>query len=110
MDTSNLKKKCPRCNTEIEPKRYATAGDEAFSGLCGAGGAAIGFTLGGPVGAVIGAAVCYFGNKKAVMSIKDHHDKSQWFKYKCPKCGCQWKEKIHTNDDPEDPSWMNAAY
>lgn len=110
MDTCYFKKKCPRCNTEIEPKRIATAGDEAFSGMCGAGGAAIGFTLGGPVGAIVGAAVSYFGNKKAIMSIKDHHDKSQWFKYKCPKCGCQWKEKIHTNDDPEDPSWINAAY
>ena len=29
MDTSSLKKKCPRCGTEIEPKRHATAGDQA---------------------------------------------------------------------------------
>lgn len=110
MDTSHLKKNCPRCNTEIEPKRYATTGDKALSVVFGAAGAAVGFALGGPIGALIGAAVSYIGNKKAIMTIEDDHDQSQWFKYKCPKCGCQWKEKIHTNDDPDDPSWMNAGY
>lgn len=30
---------------------------------------------------------------------------------KCPRCGCEWKEIIHTNDDPDDPSGMaNAPY
>lgn len=79
MDTIHLKKNCPRCNTEIEPKRYATTGDKALSGVFGAAGAAVGFALGEPIGAVIGVAVSYFGNKKATMTIEDDHDQSQWF-------------------------------
>lgn len=111
MDTSNLIKKCPRCGTEIEPERCATTGDKVFGGVTGAGGAAIGFCLGGPVGALIGAAAGYYGGKKTVMSIEDDHDENQWFQYKCPKCGCKWKEKIHTNDNLDDSSWIgNAPY
>ena len=29
--------------------------------------------------------------------------------YKCLRCGFEWKEKIHTNDDPDEPIWMNAG-
>jgi len=111
MDTSKYIKKCPRCQTEIEPKRHATAGDKFIAGVMGLGGAIIGFTFGGPLGAAAGAAAAYQGGKASVMSIENDHDQSQWFKYKCPKCGIEWKEKIHTNDDPDDPSWMtNAPY
>ena len=111
MDTSQYIKKCPRCGTEIEPERYATTGDKILAGIIGAGGAVAGFALGGPIGATIGAAGGYAAGKKTVMSIEDDSDQSQWFIYKCPDCGCEWKEKIHTNDDPDDSSWIaNAPY
>lgn len=42
MDTSKYIKKCPRCGTEIEPKRYATKGDKAFGGVTAVSGALIG--------------------------------------------------------------------
>lgn len=112
MDTSKYIKECPRCHTEIEPDRYATAGDKAIGGVSGLSGAAIGFGVGGPVGAVIGGVIGYFAGKSAVMSAEDSHDMNQWFKYKCPNCGCTWKEKIHTNDNPDDPSTLmnNGSY
>ena len=111
MDTSQYIKKCPRCGTEIEPERYATTGDKALSGVMAASGAAAGFAIGGPVGAIIGGVVGYFGGKKAIMSLEDDCQETQWFIYKCPNCGCEWKERIHTNDDPDDPSWLgNAPY
>lgn len=111
MDTKKHIKKCPRCGTEIEPQRCATAGDNALGGVTAASGAAIGFALGGPVGGVIGAAVGFFGGRASVMAIENDHDENQWFKYECSKCGCNWKEKIHTNDNPDDPTWMmNAPY
>lgn len=106
MDTSKYIKKCPRCGTEIEPKRHATAGVKAFGGLSAASGAIIGGAFFGPVGATIGGVIGYFSGKATVMSIENDHDMSQWFKYKCPKCGCEWKEKIHTNDDPDDSRWL----
>lgn len=111
MDTSKYKKKCPRCGEEIEPERYATKGDKAFGGVTAVSGALIGATFGGPIGAGIGAIAGYFAGKATIMSIENDHDMNQWFKYKCPKCECNWKEKIHTNDDPDGPSWMmNAPY
>ena len=113
MDTSKYIKKCPRCGTEIEPERYATKGDKALGGVTAVSGALIGATFGGPIGAGIGAIAGYFAGKATIMSIENDHDMNQWFKYKCSnsKCGCEWKEKIHTNDDPDDPSWIaNAPY
>lgn len=111
MDTSKYKKKCPRCGAEIEPERYATKGNKAFGGVTAVSGALIGAAFGGPIGAGIGAIAGYFAGKATIMSIENDHDMNQWFKYKCPKCECNWKEKIHTNDDPDDPSWMmNAPY
>lgn len=111
MDKSKYKKKCPRCDTNIEPQRYATIGDKILGGVFGFCGAVVGLGLGGPWGAAAGAAAGYYGGKATVLSIENDHDQNQWFKYKCPKCGCEWKEKIHTNDDPDDPSWlMNAPY
>lgn len=111
MDTSKYIKKCPRCGTEIEPERYATKGDKAFGGVTAVSGALIGATFGGPIGAGIGAIAGYCAGKTTIMSIENDHDMNQWFKYKCPRCGCNWKEKIHTNDDPDDPSWIaNAPY
>lgn len=109
MDTSKYKKNCPRCGTEIEPERYATKGDKAFGGVTAVSGALIGATFGGPIGAGIGAVAGYFVGKATIMSIENDHDMNQWFKFKCPKCGCTWKEKIHTNDNPDDPSWMANA-
>lgn len=113
MDTSKYIKKCPRCGTEIEPDRYATTGDKAFGGMTAASGAAIGFTFGGPIGGAIGGVAGYFVGRETIMAIENDHDMDQWFKYKCPNpdCGCEWKEKIHTNDNPDDPSWMmNVPY
>ena len=113
MDTSKYIKKCPRCGTDIEPDRYATAGDKAFGGVTAASGALMGGAVANIPGALIGGALGYFAGKATIMSIEDDHDENQWFKYKCPNpnCGCEWKEKIHTNDDPDDPSWMaNAPY
>ena len=111
MDTSKYKKKCPRCRTVIEPKRYATTGTKILAGFLGAGGAVLGFCFGGPVGAAAGGALGYYANKKAIMAVEDDCDQNQWFKFKCPKCGCNWKEKIHTNDHPDDNSWIaNAPY
>ena len=111
MDTSKYVKKCPRCGTKIEPERTATTGDKVYGGITGASGAAIGFSFGGPIGAAIGAAAGYLIGKATIMSIENDHDMEQWFKFKCPKCGIEWKEKIHTNDDPDDPSWLrNAPY
>lgn len=111
MDTSKYIKKCPRCGTDIEPDRYATTVDKIMGGVTGVSGAAIGFAVGGPIGAAVGAAVGYWGGKASMLSIEDDHDMTQWFKYKCPNCGCNWKEKIHTNDHPDDTSWIaNAPY
>lgn len=111
MDTSKYIKKCPRCGTEIDPERYATAGDKAFGGMTAVSGAFAGAAVGGLPGAVIGGVIGYVGGKETILSIEDDHDENQWFRYKCPKCGCNWKEKIHTNDDPDDPSWIaNAPY
>lgn len=103
MDTKKYIKKCPKCGTEIEPQRCASAGDNALGGVTAASAAAIGFVLGGPVGGVIGAAVGFFGGRASVMAIENDHDENHLFKYVCPKCGCNWKEKIHTNDHPDDP-------
>ena len=111
MDTSKYIKKCPRCGTDIEPKRYATTGTKLLAGFMGLCGGIVGFGIGGPVGAAVGATIGYFGNKVTIMSIENSHEEDQWFKFKCPKCGCEWKEKIHTNDNPDDPSWLaNAPY
>lgn len=111
VNTSKLIKKCPRCHTDIEPERYATTGDKVLAGFYGACAAVLGFSIGGPVGAVAGATAGYYGSMKTIMSIEDDHDKEQWFKYVCPKCGIEWKEEIHTNDHPDDPSWIsNQAY
>lgn len=111
MDTTKFIKKCPRCGTEIEPERTATTGDKVYGGITGTSGAVLGFSFGGPIGAAIGGVVGYYIGKKTIMAIEDDHDENQWFKYKCPKCGCEWKEKIHTNDHPDDPRWlMNAPY
>lgn len=111
MDTSKYIKKCPRCNTNIEPTRYATVGDKILAGIMGTCGAVVGLGLGGPWGAAAGAAAGYYGGKSTILSIKDDHDQNQWFKYKCPQCDIEWKEKIHTNDNPDDSSWLrNQPY
>ena len=112
MDTSKYIKKCPRCGTEIEPERCATTGDKVVGGITGASGAAVGFAFGGPIGAGIGAIAGYFLGRSSDMSISDDYDENQWFQYKCDKCGCTWKEKIHTNDNPDDPTWLinNGSY
>jgi predicted RNA-binding Zn-ribbon protein involved in translation (DUF1610 family) len=111
MDTSKYIIKCPQCGAEIEPERCASTGDKVLGGVTGISGAAIGFGLGGPVGALIGAGIGYFAGKKTVMSIEDDHDTNHWFKYKCPNCSYERKEKIQSNDDPDDPSWIgNAPY
>ena len=108
---SEFTKKCPRCGTEIEPKRHATKGDKAYGVVTAMSGALIGGTFGGPIGAGVGAVVGYFAGKATIMSIEDDHDMRQWYKYKCPKCGCEWKEKLHTNDHPDDSRWIsNAPY
>ena len=104
MDTKKYKKKCPRCGTEIEPQRHATSGDNAIGGVTAVSGAAIGMALGGPVGAAIGGAIGFLGGRASMMAIENEHDENQWFKYNCPNCGCNWKEKIHTNDHPDDSS------
>lgn len=106
MDTSKYIKPCPRCGTSIEPKRHASWGVHVLAGVAGVCGGVIGFAFGGPVGGAGGAAATYAIAKHNIMSIEDDHDENQWFKYKCPKCGCNWKEKIHTNDHPDDPSWL----
>lgn len=107
MDTSKYIKKCPRCGTDIEPNRCATKGDKVVGGVTALSGATIGFAFGGPIGAAIGGTIGYFGGKAGMMSIEDDHDMQQWFKYKCPKCGTNWKEKIHTNDNPDDTRWIS---
>ena len=104
MNAKKYIKKCPKCGTEIEPQRCASAGDNALGGVAAASAAAIGFALGGPVGGVIGAAVGFFGGRASVMGIENDHDENHLFRYVCPKCGCNWKEKIHTNDHPDDSS------
>ena len=111
MDTSKYIKRCPRCGTDIEPDRYATKGDKAFGGVTSVSGALIGATFGGPVGATIGGVAGYFAGKATIMSIENDHDMNQSFKYKCPnsKCGCEWKEIFHINDDSDDTSWMQNA-
>ena len=106
MDTSKYIKKCPRCGTEIEPKRHATWEVHALAGVAGICGGVIGLSFGGLLGGAGGAAATYAIAKNNIMSIEDDHDQNQWFKYKCPNCGHNWKEKIHTNDDPDDPSWL----
>lgn len=102
MDTSKYIKKCPRCGEEIEPERCATLGDKIMGGVVGTCGAVIGAFFGGPLGGAGGAAAGYELGKHSMMSISDDHDENQWFKYKCPNCGTNWKEKIHTNDHPDD--------
>ena len=56
MDTSKYIKKCPRCGTDIEPKRHASWGVHALAGVAGVCGGVIGFTFGVPVGRAGGAA------------------------------------------------------
>lgn len=104
MDTTKYIKKCPRCGADIEPKRYATLGDKIMGGIVGFCGAAIGATIGGPIGGAGGAVAGYELGKHSMMSISDDHSEEQWFKYECPnsQCGTNWKEKIHTNDHPDD--------
>lgn len=102
MDTSKHIKPCPRCGEDIEPARCATLGDKIMGGFCAVGGALIGATFGGPLGGAGGAAAGYELGKHGMMSISDDYSEEQWFKYKCRKCGCNWKEKIHTNDHPDD--------
>lgn len=104
MDTSKYKKKCPLCGTEIEPKRHTTGTARFLGGVISLSGATIGFCLGGPIGAAAGAALGYVGGRETAKSMENDYDPSQWFKFKCPKCGCNWKERIHTNDDPDDPT------
>lgn len=41
MDTSKYIKKCPRCGTDIEPKRHATWGVHALAGVAGVCGGVI---------------------------------------------------------------------
>lgn len=36
MDTKKYIKKCPKCGTEIEPQRCASAGDNAVGGVTAA--------------------------------------------------------------------------
>lgn len=111
VDTSQYIKKCPKCNIDIEPVRAASTSTKALAGVMGGAGALLGFALGGPVGAVIGGAAGYAANKANLMDIEDTHDHTQCYEYKCPQCGHSWKEKIHTNDNPGDPSWLgNAPY
>lgn len=102
MDTSKYIKKCPRCGTDIEPKRHASWGVHVLAGVAGVCGGVIGFAFGGPVGGAGGAAATYAIAKHNIMGVEDDHDENQWFKYKCPKCGTNGKEKIHTNDHPDD--------
>lgn len=110
-DTTQFIKKCPKCGTDVEPKRSASTSTKVLAGIMSGGGVVIGATFGGPVGAVIGGLVGYALNKVTIMDIEDTHDQSQCYKYKCPKCGHSWKENIHTNDNPEDPSWLgNVPY
>lgn len=104
MDTTKLIKPCPRCGTDIEPDRHATLTDHLIGGITAFTGGAFGFFVAGPVGAAGGAVAGYEIGKHSMMSIEDEHDEEQWFKFKCPNCGCNWKEKIHTNDDPQDNS------
>lgn len=101
MDTQKLIKQCPRCGTPIEPSRSATALDHGIGGVGAVSCGIIGLELGGPIGGIIGAAIGYAAGKSANMSNADIHNSKQWYKYKCPKCGTNWKEKIHTNDNPE---------
>lgn len=111
MDTSKYIKKCPQCGTDIEPKRIATMSNKIFAGITGVCGGFIGFFLGGPAGAAAGATLGYCANKKVAMAMDDDYNTEQWFKFKCPKCGNEWKERIHTNDHPDDPTpLMNAPY
>ena len=109
-NTKDYIKKCPRCGTDIEPKRFATKGDKALAGVMGVVGGIVGFAFGGPWGAAAGAVASYYANKAAILSIEDDHDENQWYKYSCPKCGTNWTEKLHTNDDPSAPSWLNSGY
>ena len=104
MDTSKYIKKCPRCGTDIEPERCATLGDKIWGGVSAVSGAVIGLVCGGPVGGAIGAFTGYKLEKHTMMSCEDDYNEKQWFKYKCPNCGTNWKEKIHTNDNPDDIS------
>ena len=110
MDTSKYIKKCPNCGTEIEPYRIATTGDKVVAGLGGAGGAIAGFALGGPIGAVIGGAITYAIGKSNLMDNDDNCSESQLFKYECSNCGYTWEQKIHTNDNPDDPSMTGFPY
>lgn len=110
MDTSKYIKKCPKCHADIEPVRHATGGDKAIGGITSLSGATIGFGFGGPIGAAIGAVIGYHLGKQAMLDIEDEHDQNQWFRYKCPNGCCEWKEKIHTNDHPDDPTWLTRMY
>lgn len=109
MDTSKLIKPCPKCHTNIKPERVATTSTKILAGVTGGAGVAVGFGLGGPIGAAIGGILGYFVNKATIMSIQDSHNQSQWFKYKCPNCGKEWKASIHTNDHPDDISTLGHA-
>lgn len=102
MDTTKYIKKCPRCGTDIEPKRCATLGDKLWGGVTSVCAGFIGLAFGGPWGGAAGAALGYKIGKHNMMTISDDYEHSQLFKYECPKCGTNWKEEIHTNDHPDD--------
>lgn len=53
MDTTKYIKPCPRCGTDIEPKRHASWGVHALAGVAGVCGGVIGFAFGGPVGELV---------------------------------------------------------
>lgn len=111
MDTSIYIKKCPRCKTKIVPQRHVATGDNLLAGFMGLCGGIVGVGIGVPADAARETAIGYLGNKATIMSIENGYDKSQWVKYKCSICGCEWNEKIHTNDHLDDSIWMaNAPY
>lgn len=101
IDTKKLTKNCPRCGTPIEPSRAARRFDYVVGGIGAASGGAVGLGLGGPIGAAIGAVLGYISGKNGSMSNADMYNQNQLFEFTCPKCGTNWKEKIHTNDNPE---------
>ena len=73
MDRSKYIKKCPLCCIEIETKRYATKGDDAFGSVSLVSDAFIGLSFGGSVGVGLGALVLFTG-KKTIITIEDFHD------------------------------------
>lgn len=59
----------------------------------------------------IGQVCSYRGKATTIISIENDHNMNQWYKYKCPKpkCGCEWKEKIHNNDGSDNLCWIVNA-